>query len=376
MAGIYIHIPFCKQACYYCDFHFSSYLALKEDLVDAMVKEIFLQTKYLSEPIDTIYFGGGTPSLLNDEELEKIFTALYKTFQISSNPEITLEANPDDLNSSKLAMLKSIGVNRLSIGIQTFNDALLKFLNRLHSSQQAIKAYHEARLLGFDNISCDLIYAIPGQSQEILANDLETLVRLSPDHISAYCLTIEERTVFGNWSRKNKFKQVDEEIAVSHTETVWQYLTHHLYEQYEISNFCQNEKYSRHNSSYWKDVSYLGIGPGAHSYNGKMRQYNISNNNLYIKSISKGETPTTLMDLSVVDSINEYILTSLRTKWGCNLDHLSDKFNFKLPDQLKRKINKFEKEGLLIAITSSIILTEKGKLLADFIASELFVESI
>ncbi len=376
MAGIYIHIPFCKQACYYCDFHFSSYLALKEDLVDAMVKEIFLQTKYLSEPIDTIYFGGGTPSLLNDEELEKIFTALYKTFQISSNPEITLEANPDDLNSSKLAMLKSIGVNRLSIGIQTFNDALLKFLNRLHSSQQAIKAYHEARLLGFDNISCDLIYAIPGQSQEILANDLETLVRLSPDHISAYCLTIEERTVFGNWSRKNKFKQVDEEIAVSHTETVWQYLTHHLYEQYEISNFCQNEKYSRHNSSYWKDVSYLGIGPGAHSYNGKMRQYNISNNNLYIKSISKGENPTTLMDLSVVDSINEYILTSLRTKWGCNLDHLSDKFNFKLPDQLKRKINKFEKEGLLIAITSSIILTEKGKLLADFIASELFVESI
>lgn len=376
MAGIYIHIPFCKQACYYCDFHFSSYLALKEDLVDAMVKEIFLQTKYLSEPIDTIYFGGGTPSLLNDEELEKIFTALYKTFQISSNPEITLEANPDDLNSSKLAMLKSIGVNRLSIGIQTFNDPLLKFLNRLHSSQQAIKAYHEARLLGFENISCDLIYAIPGQSQEILANDLETLVRLSPDHISAYCLTIEERTVFGNWSRKNKFKQVDEEIAVSHTETVWQYLTHHLYEQYEISNFCQNEKYSRHNSSYWKDVSYLGIGPGAHSYNGKMRQYNISNNNLYIKSISKGENPTTLMDLSVVDSINEYILTSLRTKWGCNLDHLSNKFNFILPDQLKRKINKFEKEGLLIAITSSIILTEKGKLLADFIASELFVESI
>jgi oxygen-independent coproporphyrinogen III oxidase len=373
LAGIYLHIPFCKQACYYCDFHFSSYLALKSDLIDAMVKEIEWRKDYLSGTVETIYFGGGTPSLLDPIELEKLFTAISKNFSILPDAEITLEANPDDINDEKLLLLKEYGINRLSIGIQTFNDGLLKFLNRLHTSEEAIKGFEAARSMGFDNINCDLIFAIPGQDEELLTRDLKTMTNLGPEHISAYCLTIEERTVFGNWLKKNRFRQVDEDLASEQMEHVWDYLAGCGYDQYEISNFCINGCYSQHNSGYWKDKPYLGVGPGAHSYNGIHRCVNIGNNSIYIKAIRNGQMPFTMEHLSNEDQLNEYILTSLRTSWGCDLGHIQKKFGINLN---KNIIEQFVSDRLLQELDNKLVLTRQGKLLADYISSKLFVLDI
>jgi oxygen-independent coproporphyrinogen III oxidase len=375
LAGIYIHIPFCKQACYYCDFHFSSYLALKDKLINALVLELERQKDFFTNPVETIYFGGGTPSLLNADDLEKIFSSIHKNYSIVPSPEITLEANPDDMTVEKLRMLMGTGINRLSMGIQTFNNDLLKYLNRIHTSNEAIESFNNARSIGFNNINCDLIYAIPGQDDEILERDLEKMIELHPEHISAYCLTIEERTVFGNWLKKNKFQQMEEDQATDQMEKVWDFLASNDYEQYEISNFCRSRHYSQHNSAYWKDKVYLGIGPGAHSYNGKARFYNISNNNMYIQSINKGLVPCTLEEISEEDRINEYILTSLRAKWGCDLEHLKTKYGINLLETHSCTISTLLEKNLIEKKAETLSLTNKGKLLADHIASKLFVNT-
>ncbi|WPP53150.1 radical SAM family heme chaperone HemW [Catalinimonas niigatensis] len=373
MAGIYIHIPFCKQACHYCDFHFSTNTERKAEMVEAIILELSIQKNYLEGKINTIYFGGGTPSLLSAEELSKLLDTIFKNFSVSENAEITLEANPDDLNAKKLQMLKSSGINRLSIGIQSFHEPHLKFLNRAHTASEASSCVQQAQDAGFDNISIDLIYAIPSEDHMIWEKDLEQAVSLHPQHISSYCLTIEDKTVFGNWLKKGRLKEIGENYSAEQFEMLLQTLQTYGYQQYEISNFCLPDYHSRHNSNYWCRDQYLGVGPGAHSYDGHHRQYNISNNSLYLKSMEKKQIPFEKEVLSPQDQINEYIMTGLRTQWGCDLQKIAQEYHYDL-----WKENKIYLEGLLrdqkvILQDQHLILTNKGKLLADRIASDLFI---
>jgi oxygen-independent coproporphyrinogen-3 oxidase len=374
MAGLYIHIPFCKQACHYCDFHFSTNQSLKLALVQAMANEIRLQQQYLDrENISTIYFGGGTPSLLSQEELQLIFGSVHQHFVSNANPEVTLEANPDDLTEEKISMLRTSGINRLSIGIQTFHDELLYYLNRAHQASAAIASFHAARSAGFANISIDLMYAIPGQTEQMWEKDIEEAIRLNPEHISCYSLTIEPKTAFGQWSKTGKLKLVEDDIAARHLEVLIERLVCAGYEHYEISNFAKPGYYSKHNSSYWRQTHYLGIGPSAHSYNGVSRQYNIANNHQYLKSLQRGEIPFQRETLSRDDLINEYILTTLRTHWGCDVAYLKKHYDYDmLTDRQQYLSDLFDKKIALLS-GSIITLTQKGKLLADKIASDLFL---
>lgn len=373
MAGIYIHIPFCKKACHYCDFHFSSYLKLKEPLIEALVKEIAWQKSFLDEPVETIYFGGGTPSLLALPELDRILSSVHSHYCVSVDAEITLEANPDDLNAEKLTGLRSLNINRLSIGMQSFHDPLLKFMNRIHSSRESAEAFYHARKAGFDNINCDLIYGIPGENEEMLAHDLHTLVSLRPEHISAYCLTIEEKTVFGVWRKRNRLQEMDEEHASGHFDMVRDYLSSHDYMGYEISNFCLPGFFSRHNTGYWQDKKFLGVGPGAHSYNGDNRFFNIANNSLYIKSLDSSRIPSTIVKLSPAEKVNEYILTSLRTVWGCDLHYLKEKHKVDLISRSGQAVAAMIRQGLIEAREDKLYLTYQGRALADFVSSKLFI---
>ena len=372
MAGIYLHIPFCHKACHYCDFHFSTSQNLKDDLVNALCMEIEMQKNYLErETIDSIYLGGGTPSLLSSHHLQGLFDVVNKNF-ITNNPEVTLEANPDDLTKENLAALKAVGINRLSIGIQSFDDEILKFLNRTHSSNDAFLCLERAREAGFDNINIDLIYAIPGQDSDLLKNNIKKAVAIAPEHISAYSLTIEERTVFGKQMKKGIFAIEPEEVAASQMEILMNDLSTVGYDQYEISNFCKPGFYSRHNSSYWQQKKYLGIGPSAHSYNGLSRQSNISNNSLYVKSITQGKIPCQVEVLTTANRINEYLFTTLRTVWGCDLKYLLKQFSYDLLKENQQALDTLLNHELVVITNDILMLTQKGKLLADKIASDLF----
>ena len=374
MAGLYIHIPFCKQACYYCDFHFSTNTNYRTQMINAICKELEFQKSYLNhETIDTIYFGGGTPSILASGEIEKLLISIRRSYNINLSPEITLEANPDDLSKEKLNDLKTLGINRLSIGIQSFHEKTLNFLHRAHNSNDAIRCVEDARKVGFDNISLDLIFSIPGQTIADLKEDLDQALTLNPEHISVYSLTIEEKTVFGNWAKKGKFQALTDERSAEQFNFLISKLEDKAYEQYEISNFCRDEKYAIHNTAYWKNINYLGVGPGAHSFNGTNRQYNISNNHSYMKSIEKGAIPFTIDELDSKALANEFLLTSLRTKWGCDLNKLKTLFGYDLIQVQKNKIDQFKKEELILIEKNIIYLSRKGKFLADEIISELFL---
>lgn len=375
MAGLYIHIPFCKQACHYCDFHFSTNRQLTLQLCNALAVELSLQKNYLEgEKLKTIYLGGGTPSLLSGEELEIIFTAIYAHYKVDSQPEITLEANPDDLTIEKLAELKRVGINRLSIGIQSFDADVLKFLNRAHDVTAALNCVMLAREAGFDNLSIDLIYAIPGQDNSAWGKNLSQAISLSPEHISSYSLSIEKKTAFGQWLRSGKLKATDEEIAAQQFEILMEELENAGYEHYEISNFSKPQFRSRHNSSYWEQQHYLGIGPSAHSFNGHTRQFNILNNHQYIKSISDNKIPFELEILTPANKINEYIFTTLRTNRGCDLQRLKLEHGYDIrtinPDYLDNIMG----AKLAILDNHTLKLTRSGKLLADKIASDLFAD--
>jgi oxygen-independent coproporphyrinogen-3 oxidase len=375
VAGLYLHIPFCKQACHYCDFHFSTSLDNKELLVKALCRELELQKKYLEdELIETVYFGGGTPSLLTEGDLGRIFDSIHKNFSVNTGAEITLEANPDDLSQQNLSALNAIGVNRLSIGIQSFDDKVLRFLNRTHASTQATDCMANARAAGFNNISIDLIYAIPGQNQNVWEKNIEYAISISPEHISAYTLTIEEKTVFGSWLKSGKLEIETEDTAATQMEVLTTKLANAGYEHYEISNFSKPGFHSRHNSSYWRQQKYLGIGPSAHSYDKESRQHNIKNNSLYIKAIEQGQIPFEKEMLSRANQINEYLLTTLRTKWGSDLNYLIEKFDFDLVKMKKREFDGFLKLRLIERKGDTLVLTPKGKLLADKIAADFFVE--
>jgi oxygen-independent coproporphyrinogen-3 oxidase len=374
MAGIYLHIPFCKQACNYCDFHFSTNQKTRAELIEAMVRETELQKNYLDqEPIETIYFGGGTPSLLSSHEIEALLKPIFSLHSVNPKAEITLEANPDDLSKEKLQDLHSLGINRLSIGIQSFDDSVLKFFNRAHHSSEAKRCVEEARSAGFQNLSLDLIYAVPGQDHDQWLKNIETAIQLLPEHLSAYTLTIEEKTVFGKWAKTGKLKKADEEFAAAEFEILMNTLGHAGYEHYEISNFSKPGFRSRHNSNYWRGEKYLGLGPSAHSYNKESRQFNVSNNSLYLKSLKEYKVPFESELLSLENKINEYIFTSLRTSWGCNLTYLKKSFSYDLLSDQKNYLTDIMAKGLIQLEEQNLKLTHKGKFVADQIASDLFL---
>lgn len=349
-------------------------MQLKTELVQAICKEISLQKDYLeTNKLDTIYFGGGTPSLLTQEELSLIFETIYTHFTVSPSAEITFEANPDDLTQEKLLLFRAFPINRFSIGIQSFYEPHLKFLNRAHSAQEAQQCVYLTQDAGFGNISIDLIYAIPHLGHFVWEKDLQTALDLKVPHISSYCLTIEPKTAFGNWLRTGKLPPIDEEFSIEQFKMLMQQLRQGGFEQYEISNFALPGFYSRHNSNYWKKRPYLGIGPSAHSFNGLTRQYNISNNAKYVKALLSGTVPATIEDLSLYDQVNEYIMTSLRTTWGCNLQEVTQWSGIDIKHINKKYIEDCLQKKLVLLDSDVLTLTTEGKLLADQIASDLFI---
>ena len=371
---LYLHIPFCHQACHYCDFHFSTNVALKSDLVHAICQEIALQKEYLgSKNLKTIYFGGGTPSLLLADELEKILNTIHQNFSVENEAEITLEANPEDLTPSYLAAIKSLGVNRLSIGIQSFREENLRFLNRNHSSAQAITCISQAQDIGIDNISIDIIYGIPGNDLNDLALDIQKAVDTKVNHISAYSLTIEPKTVFGQQKKKGFFKELPESMQSQKFSFTRNLLAENGFEAYETSNFAKNEHYSKHNTSYWNQESYLGIGPSAHSFNQNSRQWNVAKNGVYIKAINEGVIPAEIEILTEANKINEYIMTRLRTQWGIKWSKIEQTFaqlNTEIPLDL---IKNWQKNDWAHVSKGHLILTETGALMADKLAADLFI---
>lgn len=370
--GIYIHIPFCKQKCHYCDFHFSTSLKNKNDLITALITEIGLQKDYLNQkPVETIYFGGGTPSFLDSAEIRRILDKVYAEFDVISNPEITLEGNPDDFTFDKLQELKQAGINRLSIGIQSFNDADLTWMNRAHNSNQATKCVQDAQCLGFDNITIDLIYGLPEMTIEAWKINLQKALDLDVQHISAYNLTVEPGTALHHLVKTGKSKPLSDEAGAEQFEVLINTLESSNFEHYEISSFGKKGYFSKHNSSYWKRKFYLGIGPSAHSFNGNTRQWNVANNAKYIKAIKDGEVPFELEELSKNDRYNEYILLGLRTIWGCEFDYVKSEFGEEWLLNLKEQL--FNYSDQINIDEQSFSLNQKGKAFADRIASELFV---
>ena len=374
MAGIYIHIPFCKQACNYCDFHFSTSMKMKVDFVKAIIKEIELRKDvFANKFISSIYFGGGTPSLLSKEELDMIFEKLYKSFTIDADAEITLEANPEDLNFDKILQLKDTPINRLSIGVQSFRDEDLKYMNRVHTAIEALNSIKVAQDLGFQNITIDLIYGTPGMSNEDWKYNLRKSFALNLPHISSYALTVEEKTPLYYQILKKNIDAVDEQQSANQFKILMDEMLSYGYEQYEISNFCKDNSYSRHNSSYWKKNHYLGLGPSAHSYFGNSRLWNVSNNVKYIKALSASRLPLSKENLNTQDMYNEYVMTSLRTKWGCSLIEIEKYYSRSYLNYFKVQIKGHEINGYIIENKGVYTLSEKGKLIADRITSDLFV---
>lgn len=375
MSGIYIHIPFCKQACNYCDFHFSTSLKLKSSLIDSVLAEIDLRFSYLeNKNIETIYFGGGTPSLLSEKELFLILEKLYKNYKISSNAEITLEANPDDLSIEKLKELKRLEINRLSIGLQSFNNEELIWMNRAHTATESEASVKRAQDKGFENISIDLIYGSKFSNLTNWKKTLDKAIALDVKHISSYNLTIEDKTKLGHDVKVKKEIAIDDEKSSELFLEMIDRLEKNNFIQYEISNFGKENYFSNHNSNYWKGIEYIGYGPSAHSFNGVSRQWNISNNSLYVKNITdKNEAYFEKEILSESDQFNEYILTSLRTIWGIDVAILNSKFNSEILNVFNKKIETYILTDMVTFNKNKYVLTSNGKLFADKIASELFV---
>jgi oxygen-independent coproporphyrinogen-3 oxidase len=375
MAGLYLHIPFCKQACHYCDFHFSTSLGLKSRLVEAIVRELELRCAYLppATTLETIYFGGGTPSLLTADELSRISAAIHRHFTVSPLAEITLEANPDDLNAPKLAELRAAGINRLSIGLQSFYEPHLRLMNRAHTAEESTTAVRRAQDAGFENISIDLIYGVPAAGHHIWEADLANAFALGVPHVSAYALTIEPGTAFGHRLQKGTFKAAPDEFVATQFEMLLAAMRAHGYGQYEISNFCRPGRESRHNGNYWRGVPYLGLGPSAHSYDGQNRQFTLANNPQYVAAVlERGEVPVTLDELSATDRANEYLLTTLRTARGCDLAHLRAHYGLDLPATRAAYLAELQANGWATISGEVLTLTDAGKLLADHITLELF----
>ncbi|PKP44675.1 MAG: coproporphyrinogen III oxidase [Bacteroidetes bacterium HGW-Bacteroidetes-13] len=381
MSGIYIHIPFCKQACHYCDFHFSTSLKMKRALVEALQKELILRKdEGIGEVIETIYFGGGTPSVLEISELQSIIKTVYKHYQVIENPEITLEANPDDLtDESVFKNYKNIGINRLSIGIQSFFDGDLKLMNRAHDANEA-KACLQTAKKYFDNISIDLIYGIPGMSVDRWLKNIQTALAFDVPHLSCYALTVEPKTALHSFIKKGIMQAPDDEMAQLHFQVLTETLEKQNFIHYELSNFGKEGFFSKNNTAYWLGKKYLGIGPSAHSYDGLSRSWNVSNNHLYINRLIENRLPSEKEILTQKDRFNEAVMTGLRTIWGVSFDKISADFGRHYLDYLIRqaqphlqnKLLRIEKD-IHSPELGRLITTQKGKFLSDGIASDLFL---
>ena len=374
MAGIYIHIPFCKQACHYCDFHFSTSMKKKDEMVLALAKEMRLRKTEVSEVIETIYFGGGTPSVLTLEEINFLIQEVYSNFKVSENPEITLEANPDDLSEERIIELSKSKINRLSIGIQSFFEEDLKMMNRAHNSAEAKKSLKIAKKY-FNNISVDLIYGIPGLTNEMWKQNIETALSFGIPHISSYALTVEPKTALKKLIQTGKIAEPKDDIAQEHFQILVDILQENGFIHYELSNFGKENYFSKNNSAYWLGKKYLGIGPSAHSYDGISRSWNIANNSIYLREIQADKLPNEIEVLSKEDRYNEYVMTGLRTIWGISLDRIENEFGKNYLKYLSKQSEKFLADDLLSIEENVLKTTKKGKFLADGIASDLFMIS-
>ncbi len=373
MSALYIHVPFCKQACHYCDFHFSTSLKKKGELVEMLCREIELRKSELeSKKINTIYFGGGTPSLLSKEELQMIFSTIHKDFEIAKDAEITLEANPDDLTPEIIKELAYSPINRLSIGVQSFFEEDLKMMNRAHNAAEALNSIKLAREY-FDNISIDLIYGIPDMTKQRWKQNVKIALDLELPHFSCYALTVEPNTALKKFIEKGVIKPVDDDAAKAHFEILTTVLKEAGYVHYEFSNFGKPGYFSRNNTAYWTGKPYLGIGPSAHSYNGKERKWNISNNSLYINAIKKDQLPLEIEVLTQEDRYNEYVMTRLRTMWGISLQEVQEQFGESFKRYLMDQAGEQIEGGFLKIENGNLHVTEKGKFLSDGIAADLFL---
>jgi oxygen-independent coproporphyrinogen-3 oxidase len=372
MAGIYLHIPFCKQACHYCDFHFSTSLKHKQALVEALSRELVLRSSELQEPVETIYFGGGTPSLLSDSELGRIFETIEANFKLRDDVEVTLEANPDDLTAQKVESLSRTPVNRLSIGVQSFYDEDLKMMNRAHDTRQVATALEVSKEY-FNNISIDLIYGLPDMPTSRWQRNLEQVLDWEIDHLSCYALTVEPRTALKKFIEKGLIAPVSDELAGEHHKLLQQFAGANGYVNYEFSNYGREGYFSRNNIAYWTGKPYLGVGPSAHSFDGKERSWNISNNSLYIKSIKAGELPLERETLTLTDRYNEYIMTRLRTIWGASLAETETTFGATFRAYLWEQAQKHLAAGLLYLDGDFIKVSSKGKFFTDGLAADLFL---
>lgn len=372
MAGIYIHIPFCAKRCHYCDFFSTTSTSYVDDFVKSLLIEIGNNKNYVNETVETIYFGGGTPSFIKSLFLKDILNKIFQTFEIADHPEITIEANPDDLNPPKIDELKDIGFNRLSIGIQSFHDDELELMNRRHNADEAISAVKNAQKAGFDNISVDLIYGLPGQDVLKFNYSMEHVLKLNIQHISAYHLTYETGTLFHQKLQKKQLEAVPENISLDLFNHLRNKLQANGFEHYEISNFAKEQLYSKHNTNYWKNKSYLGLGPSAHSFNGISRKWNVSNMVQYINGLKAGKQIFEEELLSENDKINEFIMVSLRTKWGVDLNLFKDKFGKDNLQLLTKAAKTCINKNLIIVKGDALVLTEKGIFISDTIISDLF----
>ncbi len=372
MPSIYLHIPFCKQACHYCNFHFTTSLHYKDDVVAAISKEAVLQKEYTGKGIiETIYFGGGTPSLLDKDDLEQILQTLHMHFPVDANAEITLEANPDDITAKKLQDWKAVGINRLSMGVQSFFEEDLQWMNRAHHANEALSSIKLA-LDYFDNITIDLIYGSPGLTNEKWKENVKTAIQLGIPHLSCYALTVEPKTPLDKLIRLQQKADVDPDAQSAQFLLLMEWMAAAGYEHYEISNFAKPGWRSKHNSAYWQGKTYLGLGPAAHSFNGHERQWNVSNNNLYVAAIQKGELPIEKETLTPDQQLNEYVMTALRTMEGIQLNILDEKHGVDAI-AFRKKAAGYIHTGHITEKNGCLILTNEGKLLADGIAASLFV---
>jgi oxygen-independent coproporphyrinogen-3 oxidase len=373
MSGIYIHIPFCKQACHYCDFHFSTSLKKKDEMVLALAKELELR-KYESqnEIIETIYFGGGTPSVLTIDDIRFLIDTVYKYFKVVETPEITLEANPDDLDKETILQYANSPINRLSIGVQSFFEDDLLLMNRAHNSAEAKKCL-EFATQHFDNISIDLIYGMPNMSNEKWLQNIETALSFNIPHISSYALTVEPKTALHKMIKSGSIPTLDDDLAQQHFHILIDKLQENGFVHYELSNFGQPDYFSKNNTAYWLGKKYIGIGPSAHSYNGESRSWNIANNSLYLKAIADNNLPSETETLSKTDQYNEYIMTGLRTIWGVSIERIESEFGTKYLEYLHQQAEKHLSDNLLEIENNVLKTTKKGKFLSDGIASDLFL---
>jgi oxygen-independent coproporphyrinogen-3 oxidase len=374
MAGIYIHIPFCKQACSYCDFHFSTNLKNRSRIVNAIVQEMNLRKNYLNgEIIETLYFGGGTPSLLTKQELYILIEEVHKLFTISNELEICLEANPDDLNKEKIIELNDVNINRLSIGVQSFHDKDLAFMNRAHNREEALSSIKQSQDLGINNLSIDLIFGGQTTNNLMWEENLETFFQLEVPHLSSYSLTVEDRTALHKAIKNGKINELDDGKAFEQYQILQDYIDDNKYEQYELSNYCKDKKYSKHNSSYWNRTKYLGLGPSAHSFNGNQREWNINNNSQYINLINSQKPFSEIENLTEKDQYHDYLITRLRTKWGINFDDLELLFSSKTTAHFHTNIKLLSSKNSIVN-NNTLIVKRNYLFQSDEVIRQLWVD--